>query len=74
MKKLACIFRILALILSHTMCIVVASNYCNLWWSGRYGLTSFPTYAAFFLAIPYLVGIAICIILAIIFQKRAMHL
>ena len=36
MKTLSIVFSALAVILSDVMCAVVAYNYCNLTWSGRY--------------------------------------
>ena len=36
MKKLSVLFGALAVLLSDVMCAVVAYNYCNLLWGGRY--------------------------------------
>ncbi|MCD8119627.1 MAG: hypothetical protein LUE29_09140 [Lachnospiraceae bacterium] len=71
MKKLSVIFIILAVILSDIMCAVVAYNYCDLAWGGRYAGYSAPASAAFFYAIPYLIGIAVCVVLSSVFKKRA---
>lgn len=71
MKKLSYCFGILALLLSHVMCAVVAYNYCELLWCGQYGGCSAPAYVAFYLAIPYGIGIAACTALAIVFYKKS---
>lgn len=70
MKKLFVIFGLLAVLLSDVMCAVVAYNYCNLTLGVQYAGYSAPASTAFLLAIPYLVGIIICIILALVFRKR----
>lgn len=71
MKKLSTIFAVLAILLSDVMCAVVAYNYCALEWgasmsvecAGKYGIT---------LAIPYAIGIIICVVLAIVFKRKYM--
>lgn len=69
-KHLACIFAILAILLSNVMCAVVAYNYCGLLWGGRYAGYSAPPGAALVYSIPYGIGIIICVILAWIFNKK----
>lgn len=71
MKKLSIFFSVLALVLSHVMCIVVAYDYASLYWCGRYGLCSAPAGTAFLMLIPYGIGIIICAVLARIFYKKA---
>ena len=71
MKRLFTIFAVLSLILSHLMCAVVAYNYCALQWGGRYEAWSFPAWCAFLLAVPYSITIAVCILLALIFKRKA---
>lgn len=71
MKKLSILFSILALILSHVMCVVVAYNYASLLWCGKYGGCSAPAYVAFFLAIPFVIGIVVCVALAVVFKRKA---
>lgn len=71
MKKLATLFFILALVLSHAMVAVVAYNYANLLWGGKYGGYSAPASTAFFLAVPFGIGIIVCITLAIVFGHKA---
>lgn len=70
MKKLSIIFGILAVLLSDIMCAVVAYNYCHLLWSGRYAGGSAPANTAFIYAIPYILGIIISAVLAIVFRKK----
>lgn len=70
MKTLSIIFSALAILLSDIMCAVVAFNYCDFMWGGEYAGYSAPASTAFFYAIPYLIGIVICVVLAIIFRKK----
>ena len=71
MKKLSIVFGLLAVLLSDVMCAVVAYNYCNLTLGVQYAGYSAPASTAFLFAIPYLAGIIICIILALVFRKKA---
>ena len=68
MKTLSIVFQILAVLLSDVMCALVAWNYCLMKSSDL--VNSAPPSTAFFLAIPFLVGIAVCVILAIVFGKK----
>ena len=70
MKKISNVFLILAVLLSNVMSAVVAYGYSNLQWGIRYAGYSAPTYTAFFFAIPYLVGIAVCIAVAIVLKRK----
>lgn len=70
MKKLSTIFAVLAILLSDVMCAVVAYNYCALEWGGKYEAWSAPASTALLLAIPYAIGIIICVVLAIIFKRK----
>ena len=70
MKTLSAIFWILAVILSDVMCAVVAYNYCDMAWGIRYAGYSAPASTAFILAIPYGIGIAVCILLAVLLKKK----
>ncbi|MBQ8834648.1 MAG: hypothetical protein IJ001_06975 [Oscillospiraceae bacterium] len=70
MKHLSTIFGLLAVLLSDIMCAVVAYHYCALQWGGRYEAWSFPAWTAFLLVIPYSIGIAVCVILAVVFRKK----
>ena len=71
MKKLSLIFGASAVLLSDIMCAVVAYNYCALVWGGRYAGYGAPPATALLYAVPYLIGIAVCAALALVFRKRA---
>ena len=73
MKKLSIIFCLLAVLLSNIMCAVVAYNYRDMLCSIEHAGYSAPASTVFLLAIPYLIGIAICIALAITFIKKSNH-
>ena len=70
MKALSVVFRILAVILSDVMCAVVAFNYCDMLWGIRYAGYSAPANVAFLTAVPYVIGIVVCVILALFFRKK----
>ena len=70
MKTLFMVFWISAVLLSDVMCAVVAYNYCNMVWGIKYAGYSAPARIAFLTAIPYAVGIAVCVALAIWFKKK----
>ncbi len=71
MKKLSIIFGVLAVILSDIMCAVVAYNYCDLLWGIEYEGYSAPASTAFVYAIPYGIGIIVCLVLAVVFYKKS---
>ena len=71
MKKLSVCFWVLAALLSDIMCAVVAWNYCSMLWGIKYAGYSAPASTALLLAIPFVIGIAICISLALLFKKRS---
>ena len=71
MKKLQHLFTILALVLSHLMCIVVAYNYRDMLCGIEHSCYSAPAEMAFLGIIPYAVGILLCGILAYICKKKA---
>ncbi len=60
-----------AAVLSDVMCAVVAYNYCALQWGGRYAAYSAPACTAFLYLIPYGAGIAVCVVLALFFGRKA---
>ena len=70
MKKLSIIFGILAVLLSDIMCAVVAYNYCDMLWGGQYAGYSAPASTAFVYAIPFVIGIIVCVVLALTFWKK----
>lgn len=71
MKNLSAAFFILAVILSDIMCAVVAYNYCNLTWGIKYAGYSAPAETAFLTAVPFAAAIAVCVILALYFRRKA---
>ena len=71
MAALSAVFAALAVILSDVMCAVVAFNFCDMLWGIKYAGYSAPASVAFLTAVPYAVGIIICVILALFLKKRA---
>ena len=71
MKRISLHLTIIALILSHIMCFVVAWNYRDMLCGIAHSGYSAPAEIAFLTAIPYAVGIMICGILAYIFRRKA---
>ncbi|MBP0986283.1 MAG: hypothetical protein J6U30_01535 [Oscillospiraceae bacterium] len=71
MAVLSAVFAALAVILSDVMCAVVAFNFCDMLWGIRYAGYSAPASVAFMTAVPYAVGIIICVILSLFLKKRA---
>ena len=67
-KTLSRLFLALALLLSHLTCINVTYQYCSL---QHCQACSAPASTAFLLAIPYGLGIALCLILFWFFRKKA---
>ena len=70
MKKLSNLFIVLAIVLSNIMCIVVAYNYRDMLCGIEHAGYSAPASTAFLYAIPFVVGIIVCAILAIRFRKQ----
>lgn len=70
MGKISVCFLVLAVLLSHVMCAVVAYRYSEMLWGIKYAGYSAPAWTALLLAIPFVIGIAVCIALAIIFKKE----
>lgn len=68
--KLSRFFLLLALLLSHTMCAVVAAQYTDMLWGIRYACYSAPASVAFLLAIPYGIAILICAGLSYALRQR----
>ena len=71
MKKLSVGFWALAILLTNIMCAIVAWNYCDMLWGIKYAGYSAPASTAFLSAIPFVVGIVICVGLALHFRRRA---
>lgn len=70
MKKVSFLFTCLAILLSDVMCAVVAFNYGKMLWGTENAGYSAPAQTAFLWAIPFLIGIVICVIVAVIAYKR----
>lgn len=70
MKKISNIFIVLAIILSNVMCAVVAYNYCAMQWGAKYAAYSAPASVSFLYAIPYGIGIAVCVVVAMVLRKK----
>lgn len=71
MKALSYVFAALAILLSDVMCAVIAYNYCALDWGSRYEGWSASSSTAFVYAIPYGIGIIVCIVLSIVLFKKS---
>lgn len=67
MKKIYNIFIVLAILLSDVMCAVVAYNYGMLQWGMGF---SAPAWVAFLYGIPFAIGIAVCMIVAVVLKKK----
>ena len=70
MKRLGTLFRILAIVLTNVMCGVVGFHYGKMVWGIENAGYSAPASTALLLSIPYLIGIAVCVILAFVFRTE----
>lgn len=70
-RTLTVTFIVAAIILSNIMCANVAFEYCNMLWGIKYAGYSAPANVAFLFAIPYVIGILICLVLAYVFWRRS---
>lgn len=70
MKILSNLFLVLAVLLSDVMCAVVAYNYCNMLWGIKYAYFSAPASTAFLVAIPFIIAIVVCVVIALYFKQR----
>ena len=70
-KVLRNVFIVLALLLSHLTCIAVAFQYAGMLCGVEHKGFSAPASTAFVLAIPYYIGTASCVALALVFHKKA---
>ena len=70
MKKLSYLFTALAIVLSDIMCFVVAYHYRDMLCGIEHAGYSAPASTAFLYAIPFVVGIIVCAVLAIRFRKK----
>lgn len=60
----------IAILLFGAMCAVVAYNFCAMQWGAKYECYSAPPDVAFLLAIPFVVGIALCLIVAFVLTYK----
>ena len=72
MKKLSVLFAMLAVLLSDVMCALVGYNYAHMLCQIEHGGAGAPASVAFLLAIPFLIGIVICSLLAWAFGRKRM--
>lgn len=70
MKKLSVVFTMLAVLLSDIMSAVTAYNYRDMLCGIEHSGFSAPACTAFLSAIPYAIGIVLCIVLAIAFNRK----
>lgn len=70
MKTMSMVFGMLAILLSDIMCAVVAFNYRDMLCGIEHAGYSAPASTAFLYAIPFVVGIVACAIVAIKFCKK----
>lgn len=71
MKKLSIVFGLLAVLLSDIMCAVVAYNYAYMLWGIKYEGYGAPASTSFVLAVPFLIGIVVAVVLAFVFWKKS---
>lgn len=67
---LSAIFFAAGALLSHAMCAVTAYHYAYLQYIEAEQYGSAPPETALLLAIPFLAGIVVCVILAFVFRKK----
>lgn len=70
MHKLSILFKYLAIILSYFMCIIVSFRYGVMVWAIENEGVSAPAGVALILAIPFLIGIIICVIVSLYLKKK----
>ena len=71
MKKSGLIFAALGVLLSDIMCFVVAFNYRDMLCGIEHRGFSAPAEMAFLIAIPFIIAITLCFILAFLFYRKA---
>lgn len=64
MRSLSKVFLMLAVLLSDVLCAVVAYNYCDMMWGIKYAGYSAPVWTTFVVAIPFVIVIVACIVIA----------
>ena len=71
MRIIGYLFAALAIILSDIMCAAVAYSYRGMLCGIEHADFSAPASIAFLYAIPFMIGIVICVILAVRFMRKA---
>ena len=71
MKKAAAAFAVLAVLLSDLMCAVVAYAYRDMLCGIEHLGYSAPARTAFLFAVLFLIGILVCVVLAIVLYRKA---
>lgn len=71
MKRLSVVLFVITAVLSDVMCAVVAYNYRGLVCGIEHAGFSAPADIALLLAIPFLVLIAACVLLAVLFYRKS---
>ena len=71
MKKLSCVCFALAVLLSDVMCWVVGYSYSDMLWGIRYAAYSAPAWTAWLTALPFLAGIAVCVLLGACLRRKS---
>lgn len=71
MKKFSYLLIVLSVLLSDIMCAMVAYNYRAMLCGIEHAGFSAPASTAFFGAIPYIIGIVICVVLAKVFYMKS---
>lgn len=70
MKRITKVAYIVAAMISNLMCATVAYKYCELQWGIEYRGYSGPASVAFLWAIPYIICMGVCLVLAKISAKK----
>ena len=65
------IFIVLTLILSHLACISISYNYAGMLCGIEHKGFSAPANTALYIAVPYYIGILICVVLVFILNKKS---
>ena len=69
-RKLRNLFMVLSLLLSHAMCVVLAYQYRDMQCGIAHMGYSAPAGVVFLYAIPFIIGIVVCVALAVICHKK----
>ena len=70
MVRVRWLFIGLAILLSYMMCAVVAKNKEKMLWGIENAGYSAPASTAFLWGIPFIIGIVVCILMAVAIQKK----